>query len=115
MDMKLFIAKSHAVIHSSYYEGVTNVILEHAAMGRPAIASDIPGCREPINHGESGYTFELKNVDDLVNMVETFILLPHEDKVKMGRAARKKMEREFDRNIVTNIYIEEINRILAIY
>ena len=112
LDMKPFIKKSHAVIHPSYYEGMTNVILEHGAMGRPAIASDIPGCREGIDEGETGYTFELKNVDDLVAKIEKFIKLPYQEKKAMGVAARKKMEREFDRNIVTNIYVEEINRVL---
>ena len=112
LDMRPCIAIAHCVIHPSYYEGITNVILEHGAMGRPAIASDIPGCREPIDNGKSGYTFELKNVDDLVAKVEKFILLSHEDKSAMGKAAREKMEREYDRNIVTNIYIEEINKIM---
>lgn len=111
-DMKPFIANAHAVIHPSYYEGVTNVILEHGAMGRPAIASDIPGCREGIDNGVSGFTFPLKDVDAMVAAVERFILLPHDAKVKMGRAARNKMEREFDRRIVTNIYMEEIDNIL---
>lgn len=111
-DMKPFISAAHAVIHPSYYEGMTNVILEHAAMGRPAIASDIPGCREGIDNGVSGYTFEVKNVDALVGAVDKFINLPHEQKEQMGKAAREKMEREFDRNIVTNIYMEEIQKIL---
>lgn len=111
-DMKPFITAAHAVIHPSYYEGMTNVILEHGAMGRPAIASDIPGCREGIENGVTGYTFEVKNVDALVDVVERFINLPHEQKVKMGKQAREKMEKEFDRQIVTNIYLEEINRII---
>lgn len=113
LDMKPCIAAAHCVIHPSYYEGITNVILEHGAMGRPAIASDIPGCREPIDNGKSGYTFELKNVDDLVAKVEKFILLSYEEKAAMGKAAREKIEREYDRNIVTNIYIEEIKKILS--
>jgi len=112
LDMKPYIAQAHAVIHPSYYEGMTNVILEHGAMGRPAIASDIPGCREGIDNGISGYTFLLKDVDAMVDAVEKFILLPYEQKVSMGKAARTKMEREFDRNIVTNIYLEEIEKIL---
>ena len=87
--------------------------MEHGAIGRPAIASDIPGCREGIDDGITGYTFKLKDVDALVAAVEKFINLPYEKKAEMGKAARKKMEKEFDRNIVTNIYIEEINRILA--
>lgn len=112
MNIKPFIAESHAVIHASYYEGMTNVVLEHGAIGRPSIGSDIPGVREGIDVGITGYTFPLKDVDSLIASVERFILLPYEEKIKMGKAARKKMEREFDRNIVTNIYIEEINKII---
>ena len=48
----------------------------------------------------------------MVAAVKKFIELPYEDKVKMGKAAREKMEREFDREIVSNIYVEEIGRIL---
>lgn len=112
MNMKPFIKKASAAIHPSHYEGMTNVILEHASMGRPSIASNIPGCREGVEDGKTGYLFECRNVDMMVEKVEQFIQLSYEQKAAMGRAAREKMEREFDRNIVTNIYIEEINRIL---
>ena len=112
LDMKPYIAKAHAVIHSSYYEGMTNVILEHAAIGRPAIASDIPGCREGIDNGISGYTFPVTNVEALTEAVEKFVLLKSDEKEAMGKAARQKMEREFDRNIVTDCYLLEINQIL---
>jgi galacturonosyltransferase len=114
LDMKPYIAKAHAVIHSSYYEGMTNVILEHAAMGRPAIASDIPGCKEGIDNGISGFTFPLQDVDALVGVVEKFIKMSPKDRAYMGKMARKKMEREFDRTIVTNIYIDEIKSALKI-
>lgn len=110
LDMKPAIASAYAVIHASYYEGMTNVVLEHGAVGRPSIGSNIPGVADGIEHGTTGYTFEVKNVDSLVNVVEQFINLPYETKVKMGLAARAKMEREFDREIVTEIYMEEIGR-----
>ncbi|MDT3387125.1 MAG: glycosyltransferase family 4 protein [Bacteroidota bacterium] len=113
LDMRPFIKKAHAVIHPSHYEGMTNVILEHAAMGRPAIASDIPGCREGIENGVTGYTFELKNVDSLVNKIEVFLSLSHGEKMEMGKAARAKMEKEFDRAFVTDIYVNEIKEILC--
>lgn len=113
LDMKPYIESSHAVIHSSYYEGMTNVVLEHSATGRVCIGSNIPGVADGIENGKTGYTFAVRDVDALVSAVEKFILLPHEKKVAMGRAAREKMEREFDRNIVTNIYLEEIDKILS--
>ena len=110
--MKPYIETAHAVIHPSYYEGMTNVVLEHSAMGRPCIGSDIPGVRDGIDDGKTGFLFEVKNVNSMVAAIKKFIELPYEDKVKMGKAAREKMEREFDREIVSNIYVEEIGRIL---
>ena len=112
MDMRPCIKAAHAVIHASYYEGMTNVVLEHSAMGRVCIGSDIPGIREEIEDGKTGYLFKVKNTEELIYLVERFIHLPYGEKVGMGKAARRKMEREFDRRIVTNIYLEEINRIL---
>ena len=111
MDMKPYIEACHAVIHPSYYEGMTNVVLEHSAIGRPCLGSDIPGVREGIDDGKTGYLFEVKNVDSMVEAVRKFLKLSHADKAQMGKAAREKMEREFSREIVTNIYIDEINKV----
>lgn len=113
MNMRPFIEECHAAIHPSYYEGMTNVVLEHSATGRPCIGSDVPGVREGIEDGKTGYIFAVKNSEALICAVRKFLALPHKQKNAMGKAAREKMEKEFDRNIVTNIYIEEINRILA--
>lgn len=113
MDMKPYIEAAHAVIHPSYYEGMTNVVLEHSAMGRPCIGSDVPGVKDGIDDGITGFVFKVRNVDSMVETVEKFLSLNNEEKAKMGRAAREKMECEFDRNIVTNTYIEEIEKILS--
>lgn len=113
LDMKPAIEVANAAIHPSYYEGMTNVVLEHSAMGRPCIGSNIYGVKEGIENGKTGYVFDVGNVDSMVDAVEKFIELPHKEKEAMGKAARRKMEKEFDRNIVTDIYLEEINKILA--
>lgn len=112
LDMKPCIEAAHAVIHPSYYEGMTNVVLEHSSMGRPCIGSNIHGVKEGIDDGKTGFLFELKNVDSMVEAVEKFLKLSHEEKVEMGKAARSKMENEFNRDIVTNIYLEEIKKVL---
>ncbi len=111
MDMKPAITAAHAVIHPSYYEGMTNVVLEHSAMGRPCLGSNVPGVMDGIEDGKTGFVFRVKDVDSMVEAVETFIALPHSEKARMGRTAREKMERQFAREIVTNIYIEEIERV----
>lgn len=114
LDMKPCIIKAHAVIHPSYYEGMTNVVLEHSAMGRPCIGSNISGVKEGIDDNKTGFLFEVKNVESMVEAVEKFLALSHEQKLEMGLAARKKMEKEFNRDIVTEIYIDEIMRIIGV-
>lgn len=110
-DVHSFIKNSHATVHASYHEGMANVLLETAAAGRPVIATDVPGCRETFDDGVSGFACQPKDVDSLVAAIEKFIALPHEDKVQMGLAGRKKMEREFDRSIVVEKYVQELNKI----
>jgi len=103
-----FYRDCHALIMPSHHEGMSNVLLEAAACGRPVIASDIPGCRECLDEGVSGYSFEVGNTADLINKVEKFIALSYEEKRQMGLAGRAKVEREFSRQIVIDNYMEAI-------
>src|SRR5690606_4437519 len=52
-DVRHFIKRSHAVILPSYHEGTSNVLLEAASMGRPILASQVPGCIETFDEGIS--------------------------------------------------------------
>lgn len=113
LDMVPAIKQAHAVIHASHYEGMTNVVLEHSAMGRVCFGSNIPGVKEGIDNGITGFLFEVRNVSDLVEKVITFIEMPYEQKVEMGKNARKKMEKEFDRRIITSIYLQEIDNVVG--
>ena len=107
-----FIAESHCTILPSYHEGTSNVLLESAATGRPVIATKIPGCQETFDEGVSGLGCQVRNVESLVSAMTQFIGLSHHEKVQMGLAGRKKMERQYDRNIVVKAYIEEIATLL---
>lgn len=109
--IKSFIAKSHCTINPSYTEGMSNVLLESASCGRPLIASDIPGCKEIIDDGVNGYTFSVKNISSLVQVIDKFIQIEHKNKIAMGQVGRKKVEKEFNRQIVVNKYILEIESI----
>lgn len=109
-DINELIKKSHCLIHPSYHEGLSNVLLEAGATGRPVIASDIPGCRETFIDGKSGLSVGPKDSDDLTNKIEKFINLPHKEKEQMGKANREHVERNFDRKIVVDKYIECIEK-----
>lgn len=111
-NMNPYIEEAHAVIHPSYYEGMTNVVLEHSAVGRPCIGSDIPGIREGIEDGVTGYLFKLRDIDSMEEAIEKFLAMSNSEKELMGKKARNKMEREFNRKNVVNIYLSEIKRLL---
>lgn len=111
-DMMPFIERCNCMINPSYTEGMSNVLLENAACGRPLIASDIPGCKEIICNNLNGFLFEVKNFNDLALKIEKFIGLKYEEKVIMGKRGSEKVIAEFDRQIVINKYIESIKKIL---
>lgn len=64
-DMKPFYAMASCIVLPSYHEGMSNVLLEAAASGRPLITSDIPGCREAVENGVSGYLCLAKDANVL--------------------------------------------------
>ena len=108
-----YIRNSHCTIMPSYYpEGMTNVVLESAASARPVITTNHPGCKEGVEDGVTGYIIAPRDTKELVKAIKKFISLSYEDKVAMGVAGRSKMEREFDRSIVTTAYKEEILKLL---
>jgi len=108
-DVKKYYKMCHCVIHPTYYsEGMSNVLLESFACGRPVITTNRSGCREIVDNGINGYFVKQKNTKDLLNKIEIFINLPHNKKKSMGLEGRLKVEREFDRQIVVNAYIDEI-------
>lgn len=108
-NMIPFFSMANCIIHPSYYpEGMSNVLLEAAAHARPIICTNRSGCREIIDNGINGFIVPIKNLEELIKAVEKFIQMSYEEKVNMGLAGRKKVEKEFDRNIVVDAYMKEI-------
>lgn len=111
-EVHSYIAKADAIVVASFHEGMSNALIEAAATGRPVIASNISGCREAFEEEVTGFGFTPGNADDLIRAMERFLALSKEEQAHMGKAAREKMESEFDRNSVIDSYISEINTIL---
>jgi len=100
----------HCTIHPTYYpEGMSNVLLESAACGRPLITTDRSGCREIINQEKNGYLVKIKDNKDLIGKIEQFLQLNSVKKNEMGIQGRHKVEDEFDRKIIVNSYLSQIN------
>lgn len=108
-DVHSYIKDCHALIHPSHHEGMSNVMLEAAASGRPVIASNISGCKEIFDNNITGLAIEPKTVKSLISAIYRFIELPHNNKREMGIKGRKKVETEFDRYDIVSKYFEVIN------
>lgn len=108
-DIQIYVKSSHCVVLPSFHpEGVSNVLLEGAACGRPLITTDHPGCRETVEDGVTGYLVRQRDSKDLAEKMIQFIQLPNSQRRKMGQFGRKKIEKEFSRQIVVDAYIKEI-------
>jgi len=113
-NVKPIIEDTHCIIQPSHGgEGISNVLLESGAMGKLLIASNIPGCRETIDDEKNGFLFEPKDHIHLEKVIEKVLKLNFSQMKAMGVQSRKKVEVEFDRTIVVNEYIKEINKITS--
>lgn len=103
-------AESHVIVHPSYHEGLSNVLLEAAACARPVLASNVPGCRETLQQGLSGLTFSAQNTESLIQTIKTLLSYTESDRREMGLRGREYVENVFDRNKVIDAYFMEIQK-----
>ncbi len=89
--------QSHCVVLPSYHEGMSNVLLEGGATGRPLITSDIPGCREAVVDGISGFLCRKMDAISLEECMCRFMSMTEDERREMGRQSRVKIENDFDR------------------
>ncbi|BCD91432.1 galacturonosyl transferase [Francisella halioticida] len=99
------IKENHILVLPSYHEGLSVTLMEAAAVGRPLLASNISGCREVIDDGVNGLTFEPKSVDSLQKAIEKIMKMSSEQRKNMGLNGRKKIQKEFDRKIVVEEHL----------
>lgn len=111
-DMTQIYKNVSCTIHPSYYpEGLSNVLLESCASARPIITTDRAGCREVVDNGVNGYICKQNDSQDLIKQIEKFLSLSLEERKQMGLEGRRKVEKEFDRQIVVKKYLEELKEV----
>ena len=111
-DVHGYLKKASAVVLPSYHEGMSNVLMEASATGRPVITTTVSGCKEVFEEGVTGFGCQKEDSADLIRALKKFQALSAGERAEMGRRAREKMEREFDREKVADAYLQEINTIL---
>lgn len=112
-DVRPFIAAADCVVLPSYREGTPHTLLEAAAMGRPLIATNVPGCRDVVDDNVNGLLCAARDGADLAGKMRAFIDMPPRQREEMGQRGRAKMERQFDEAIVISRYFEAIARATA--
>jgi glycosyltransferase involved in cell wall biosynthesis len=105
-DVRPHIGNSVAVVLPSYREGLPRTLLEGAAMGRPLIGTDVPGCRQVVRDGVTGILCEARSADSLAAAMKRLADMRPEERARLGAAARSMAEREFDERRVTQAYLE---------
>jgi glycosyltransferase involved in cell wall biosynthesis len=107
-DVRPHLAASDCVVLPSYREGLPRVLLEAAAMGRPLIATDVPGCRHVTEEGVNGFLCAVRDSASLADAMARMLRLPEDMRAAMGAAARARVEGEYDERIVARLYLEAI-------
>jgi glycosyltransferase involved in cell wall biosynthesis len=103
-----YLMSAHCVVLPSYREGVPKALLEASAIGRPMIATDVPGCREVVDHVINGYLCKPKDVLDLADKMQMMLANSTAKLNEMGLNARRKVEDHFDENLVAETYMKHM-------
>ena len=112
-DVRPALTQASCVVLPSYREGAPRVLIEAAAMARPVIATDVPGCRQVVDPGVTGLLCAPRDAADLARAMEEMIALPAPARAAMAQAARARMERLYDDRIVVEAYLDAIDRVTA--
>lgn len=107
-EVRPYIERCHCVVLPSWHEGMSNTLLEAAAMARPLITNRIHGCMEAVQENVSGFLCDKQNSDDLVKTIGRFVNLPFCDKQQMGSSARIYIANNFDKKDVVSKTISQI-------
>lgn len=107
-DVRPYVEAAHVLVLPSWREGTPTSIMEGMSMGRPAVVTDAPGCREVVRNGVNGYLVPVRNPQALAGAMEAFITRP-EDIARMGKAGRELAVNEFDAEKVAARILEDMH------
>ena len=110
-DVRPFITGASAVVLPSYREGLPRSLLEAAAMSRPLVATDVPGCRQVVDDGVNGFLCSVRDAASLAEAMQRLAALPGPRQAQMGEAARRKVQEQFSEERVVEAYLEAVARL----
>ena len=112
-DVRPFIAQATAVVLPSYREGLPRSLLEAAAMARPLIATDVPGCRELVDPGANGFLCQARDSASLAKAMKALIKTSADERARMGAASRRMVEDGYSETVVIGAYLDALGKLGA--
>lgn len=106
--------EADCVVLPSYREGLPRTLIEAASLAKPIVATDVPGCRDVVDDGITGYLCQVRNAEDLAAKMAMVITLPREARQAMGIKGRQKAIAEFDESLVIDAYLNVLGSGLAL-
>jgi len=103
--VKTLFSNSNIVVLPSYREGFPKVLIEAAASGRAVVTTDVPGCRDAIDHKVSGLLVPVRNSEALADAIQELVVKP-KLRQKFGKAGRQLAERKYSINSVVKKHLD---------
>ncbi|MCS4160059.1 glycosyltransferase involved in cell wall biosynthesis [Salinibacter ruber] len=111
-EMPDILQKASVVCLPSYREGVPKVLIEAASCGRPIVTTDVPGCREIVNHEDTGFLVNPRDAEGLARRIQDLLEDP-DLRREMGRNGRSRVENNFTAAQVAETIVDCYDRLLA--
>ena len=109
-DVRPYLRSADCVIlPSAYKEGTPRSLIEAGAIGIPLIATDIPGCRDIVNHGVNGYLCKAKSHRSVASAMIKMIRLSYGQRLAMANASRSKIVEGYDEKVVVKKYLQAVS------
>jgi len=113
-DVRPYMAESDVVVLPSYREGLSRTLLEGMAMARPLLATDVPGCRETVDHPVNGLLVPPRDTLSLAEAMMFCCALTDQERAIMGWAGRRKVVSTFSSDLVGTQYLRVVSDVLKI-
>jgi glycosyltransferase involved in cell wall biosynthesis len=107
-DVRPYIAQADCIVLPSYREGMPRTLLEASAMGRPIVASRVPGCQDVVEDGVTGLLCAARSADQLAVAMEQMLTMTDEQRSQMGVAGCARMHTRFDERAIVALYFATV-------